>query len=140
MSRDQLYLLKPDFFGNGKGPYFCPGCAQMVGLLDFYAALKQRLGVEYVDFPNPRPELAALLGEENQSCPVLVLKTVPTGLPPNLKVQNANDHAFVEGANEMRNTWLTSTELGFPTDVDDRQAILEIIHETKLNLPEYWRR
>ena len=101
MSRDQLYLLKPDFFDQVKGPFFCPGCAQMVGLLDFYAALKQRLGVEYVDFPNPRPELAALLGEENQSCPVLVLKTVPTGLPPNLKVQNANDHAFVEGANEI---------------------------------------
>ena len=73
----------------------------MIGLLDFYPALKQRLSVEYVDFPRPRPELAALLGEENQSCPVLVLKTVPPDLPPNLKVQNANDHAFVEGANEI---------------------------------------
>jgi len=46
MNRDQLYLLKPNFFDNGKGPYFCPGCAQMVGLLDFYPLLKQRLSVE----------------------------------------------------------------------------------------------
>ena len=113
MSRDQLYLLKPDFFDNGKRPYFCPGCAQIVGLLDFYPQLKQRLSVPYVEFPRPRPELAALLGEENQSCPVLVLKTVPPGLPLNLKMQDANGHTFVEGANEIANTWLTSTESGF---------------------------
>src|SRR5256885_4680130 len=64
MSRDHLYLLKPDFFDNGKGPYFCPGCAQIVGLLDFYPELKQRLSVEYVDFPRPRSKLAACWGRK----------------------------------------------------------------------------
>jgi hypothetical protein len=101
MNRDQLYLLKPDFLDNGKGPYFCPGCAEMAGLLEFYPMLKQHLNVHYVDFPRPRPELTSLLGEENQSCPVLVLTTVPPDLSSHLKVQQANGHAFVEGAGEI---------------------------------------
>lgn len=101
MNRDQLYLLKPDFLDNGKGPYFCPGCAEVVGLLEFYPMLKRHLNVHYVDFPRPRPELVDLLGEGNQSCPVLVLTTVPPNLPSNLKVHQTNAHAFVEGASEI---------------------------------------
>ena len=97
MNHDQLYLLKPDFHDQGK-IYFCPGCAEMVGLLEFYPALKQRVDVHYVDYPRPRPELISLLGEENQSCPVLVLKSVPPDLPTRLKVQSANGHAFVADA------------------------------------------
>ena len=73
MSRDQLYLLKPDIMDNGTGPYFCPDCAEMTGLLGFYPALENALIVLFVGFPHPRPELAPLLGEENQGWPVLVL-------------------------------------------------------------------
>jgi len=62
MERDRLYLLKPRFMDNGKGPYFCPGCGQMAGLLEFYPALKQQLEVRYLEFPRPRPELVELLG------------------------------------------------------------------------------
>jgi hypothetical protein len=29
MIRDQLYLLKPNFLDNGKGPYFYPGGAEI---------------------------------------------------------------------------------------------------------------
>jgi glutathione S-transferase len=32
------------------------------------------LEVKYVNFARPRPALVDLLGEENQSCPVLVLE------------------------------------------------------------------
>jgi hypothetical protein len=67
MTRDQLYLLKPNFFDKGKGLFFCPGRAQMVGLLDFYPTLKHRLKVHYIDFSRPRPVLVGLLGEENWS-------------------------------------------------------------------------
>ena len=56
MTRDRLYLLKPHFMDAGKGPFFCPGCAQTVGLLEFYPALKEHLEVRYLDFPRPRPE------------------------------------------------------------------------------------
>lgn len=100
MNHDQLYLLKPNFHDHGQ-IYFCPGCAEMVGLLEFYPALKQRLKVHYVGFPRPRAELAPLLGEENQSCPVLVLGDHPSNLPAHLKIQHANGHAFVEGSRDI---------------------------------------
>ena len=46
MNHDKLYLLKPDFHDQGK-IYFCPGCAEMVGLLEFYPALKQTIDIHY---------------------------------------------------------------------------------------------
>jgi len=52
----------------------------MVGLLEFYPALKRLLAVRWLDFLRPRPELIDLLGEEHQSCPVLVLKDTPKEL------------------------------------------------------------
>jgi len=100
MKLDQLYLLKPDFSEQSK-TYYCPGCAEVLGLLEFYPALKQRIATHFVDYSRPRPELVSLLGTANQSCPVLMLKTVPTNLPAHLKVQHANDHAFVTGAREI---------------------------------------
>lgn len=99
--RDRLYLLKPDFLDGDRGPYFCPGCAQMLGLLEIYPQLKEVLEIHLVDFVRPRPGLVELLGEENQSCPVLVLPKVAVGLPSRLPVQTANGHSFVEGANEI---------------------------------------
>ncbi len=114
MNRDQLYLLKPNFMDDGRGPSFCPGCAQMAGLLEFYPELKQRLSVQYVDFPRPRPALAPLLGEENQSCPVLVVNTVLPNLPSHLKLQHANGHAFVEGAREIADYLAHVYGIGIP--------------------------
>lgn len=101
MKPDRLYLLKPQFMDQGKGPYFCPGCAQMAGLLEFYPALKKHLEVRYLDFPRPRPELIELLGEENQSCPVLVLNSAPQNVPPGIPVGQAKGHWFVDGADEI---------------------------------------
>jgi hypothetical protein len=100
MKTDRLYLLKPQFMDQGKGPYFCPGCAQMLGLLEFYPPLKQKLEVRYLDFQRPRPELVDLVGEENQSCPVLVLKNAP-GQSPAIPIRQAKGHWFVEGADEI---------------------------------------
>lgn len=101
MKRDRLYLLKPQFMDASKGPYFCPGCAQMLGLLEFYPALKEKLEVRWLDFPRPRPELIELLGEENQSCPVLVLQAAPTDLPSTIPTHQAKGRWFVEGADEI---------------------------------------
>lgn len=101
MNRDRLFLLKPHFMDGGTGPYFCPQCAQMAGLMEFYPSLKQQLDVRWLDFPRPRPELIDLLGDENQSCPVLVLKDAPADLPSSLPVQQAKGRRFVEGASEI---------------------------------------
>lgn len=114
MKRDRLYLLKPHFKDKGKGPYFCPGCAQMVGLLEFYPALKKHLEVRYLNFPRPRPELIDLLGEENQSCPVLVLKDAPASAPSSVALQQAKGHSFVEGADEIARYLAHAHDIGIP--------------------------
>lgn len=100
MQHDQLYLLKHNFQDQGK-TYYCPGCAEMIGLLEFYPALKRSLEIHYVDFARPRPELVSLLGEANQGCPVLVLAAVPQNLPAHLKMKHANGHAFVADPREI---------------------------------------
>lgn len=73
----------------------------MIGLLEFYPELKKSIEIHEVDFARPRPALVSLLGEANQGCPVLVLGTVPQNLPPHLKVQHANGHAFVADPREI---------------------------------------
>jgi hypothetical protein len=100
MNNDTLYLLKPNFQDKGK-LYFCPGCAEVVGFLEFYPAVKQSLSVRYLDFSRPRPDLVSLLGEENQSCPVLVLGAPPANFAHGLNVHTANGHAYVEGGREI---------------------------------------
>lgn len=73
----KLFLLKADFEDAGRGDgkrYFCPDCVMIGGLLSYYPRLTSELEVKYVDFARPRPVLVDLLGEENQSCPVLVLE------------------------------------------------------------------
>ncbi len=59
--------------------------------------------MRYLDFPRPRPELIELLGEENQSCPVLVLKEAPNSPPSTLALQQAKGLWFIEGADEIAN-------------------------------------
>lgn len=100
MKKDQLYLLKPEFQDQGK-TYYCPGCAELVGLLEYYPALKQSIEIHQVDFARPRPALVSLLGESNQGCPVLVLGEAPQNPPAHLKVQHANGHDFIADAREI---------------------------------------
>ena len=72
---DKLFLLKPNFEdperGTGK-KYFCPPCTLMEGILSFYPELREKLEVHYVNYARPRQPIIDLIGEENQSCPVLI--------------------------------------------------------------------
>lgn len=70
---DRLYLVKPDWFDDAGGPWFCPPGAVVEGVLSFYPQLREKLEVTYLGFPRPRPIVIEELGEANQSCPVLVL-------------------------------------------------------------------
>lgn len=73
---EKLFLLKPDFQDinqSAENNYFCPPCTLIEGLLSFYPRLRNELEVHYVDFERPRPAIVDLIGEANQSCPVLVL-------------------------------------------------------------------
>lgn len=74
---EKLFLLKADFLDANRADgkiYFCPECSPIEGLLSYYPRLREELEVHYVDFSRPRKELVDLIGEANQSCPVLVLE------------------------------------------------------------------
>ena len=91
--RDRLYLLKPNFIEQGK-VYFCPGCAQVEGMVSFYPVLRKKIDIHYIDFPKPRPGLVALIGDENQGCPKLILGGGGQ-VPPGVTVGEAKGSRFI---------------------------------------------
>jgi Protein of unknown function (DUF3088) len=73
---DRLFLLNPGFKDlnlNQSHRYYCPHCAMIEGILQYYPHLKEELDIDYVDFARPRMAVVELLGEENQGCPVLII-------------------------------------------------------------------
>ncbi|GAB2184995.1 DUF3088 domain-containing protein [Roseibium sp. LAB1] len=73
--KDTLYILSPGFEDPaypGKS-FYCWHCALMEGVLASFPELAHRLDVRRIAWPKPRREVADLLGEDNQSLPVLVL-------------------------------------------------------------------
>jgi hypothetical protein len=65
--------MKPGFTNAGMGPFYCGDSVSVEGLLGFFPELRDKVDVEYIEFSRPRQPIADLLGEENQSIPVLVL-------------------------------------------------------------------
>lgn len=114
MNQDQLYLIRPDFQKEGQGPFYCPSCVEALGLLETYAALKKQIEVRWVDFARPRPELVQLLGEENQSCPVLILASPPEQMPAGVNLRKAKGCTFVEGVREIGRYWAQTQGTGAP--------------------------
>lgn len=74
-NRPILFLLPPDFPDpeEGEGPYVCPHCMAVEGLLSVYPRLRRELDIRYVPFKRPRTAIIEVIGEEHQSCPVLVM-------------------------------------------------------------------
>jgi Protein of unknown function (DUF3088) len=77
MDKDILFLLTGAFDADGSGPWFCPDCAPIEGILTYFPALKDRLDIRYVDFPRPRLAMTALVGEAHQGCPTLLTRMRP---------------------------------------------------------------
>lgn len=75
MSRDRLFLISPGFEdpAHPGRAYFCPHCNAVEGVLASHPALAEAIEVVRVPFARPRAPVVALIGEENQSLPVLVL-------------------------------------------------------------------
>jgi hypothetical protein len=75
MKRDRLLLLQQGFEAPdhpGKR-FFCWHCALLDGLLATFPELAQRIDVERLAWPRPRQRVISLVGEENQSLPLLIL-------------------------------------------------------------------
>jgi protein-disulfide isomerase len=75
---DKLFLLYPNFkdekIDNVGISYYCPHCAMIEGIIQYYPQLKDLLEIIYVDFKRPREIIIDLIGEENQGCPVLIIE------------------------------------------------------------------
>ncbi|WP_273727390.1 DUF3088 domain-containing protein [Brucella gallinifaecis] len=74
-TQDRLFLLKqgfesPDYPGQR---FFCWHCALLDGLLLTYPELTRKLSVERIEWSGPRKKIIALVGENNQSLPLLLL-------------------------------------------------------------------
>jgi hypothetical protein len=103
MTRDQLFLLKPDFMDGLSGPCYCPACATLEGVLAFYPRLRDVLDVQYVGFPRPRPEVIAAIGTENQGLPSLVIAPSPASdrALAGLDVREWQGHRFLQSAGDI---------------------------------------
>lgn len=74
LQRDVLFIIKAPFEdAELDGTWFCRDCATMEGALMANPHWSNHIDVRRMPFPQPRQEIVALIGEENQSMPVLVL-------------------------------------------------------------------
>lgn len=103
MTRDQLFLLKPDFMDGLRGPCYCPSCATLEGVLTCYPRLREVLDVQYVDFPRPRPAVIAAIGAENQGLPSLVIAPSPAAdlALAGLDVREWQGRRFLQSAGDI---------------------------------------
>ena len=75
LARDVLFIIGAPFEDvqyPGK-TWFCRDCATMEGALAGNPGWTQQIEVRRLPYPRPRQSVIELLGEENQSLPVLVL-------------------------------------------------------------------
>lgn len=107
--KDQLFLMKPGFTNAGMGPFYCGDSVSVEGLLGFFPELREKIDVEYVEFTRPRQPIAGILGEDNQSIPVLVLAE---GDGDDFGAKSANGHAFISDERQIRN--YLSGKFGLP--------------------------
>ena len=87
---DKLFLFPPSFSdpAAGEGNFYCPFCAAISGMLAYFPQLRSEIEIQDVDFPRPRPAVAALLGPDHPGCPLLVLDS-SSALPPGIAVEQA---------------------------------------------------
>jgi hypothetical protein len=110
--KDQLFLLRPGFKNAGMGPLYCSDSAPVEGVLSFFPELRKLLDVHYLEFPRPRQELIAALGEKNQSLPVLILADKRSIKDSELVPEHANGRSFFTNERSIRH--YLSTQYGLP--------------------------
>lgn len=100
MGKHILFILKPGFYDGDEGPFYCPHSAAMEGILKYMPDLQEKVEVRRIDFQRPRVEVIALIGEENQGAPVLVLDEA-VEIPPEAGVYPQTGRAFMHGTQEI---------------------------------------
>ncbi|WP_431824669.1 DUF3088 domain-containing protein [Burkholderia sp. F1] len=100
--KDTLFILRPGFFKDTCGPFYCGDSVAVEGLLSFFPQLRDAVDVEYVDAPRPRQPIVALIGEDNQSAPVLVLGQARAPKDDAIEVKESNGRRFIDAPAEIR--------------------------------------
>lgn len=100
MLKHVLFLLKPGFYDEKGGPYFCPSCAGVEGFLKYAPQVESQLDVRRIEFQRPRRQIVELLGASNQGCPVLVLVGA-TDLPAEAQKSEETGNAYILGTTRI---------------------------------------
>ncbi len=99
MSRDIIFLLAPGFEDHDRREY-CPECAEIWGVLNYFPAILHALDIRYQPIARPRAEMVDMLGEEHQNCPTLVLaQGVDAGA--DIGVKTANGRSLLDNARDI---------------------------------------
>lgn len=100
--KDKLFLMKPGFEIEQKGPYYCSDSVSVEGLLGFFPELRQKVDVEYIAAPRPRAAVVELIGADHQSIPVLVLAVDRAVKDSAIAVSTAQGRSFIDNEAEIR--------------------------------------
>lgn len=100
--KDKLFMLRPGFFQGSEGPFYCGDSVAVEGLLGFFPQLRSEIDVEYIDAPRPRTAIVELIGEANQSAPVLVLGDGRVPLDTGVDVRVHDQTRFIDSPDHIR--------------------------------------
>ncbi|MBP0597587.1 DUF3088 domain-containing protein [Herbaspirillum sp. LeCh32-8] len=111
MSRDLLLLLEHGFTdpAHPAQSFVCPDGIPVEGLLAGDPERARGLDIKRLPFTRPRAEVVALLGEQHQGLPVLILGDQA---PPPEDAQSANGRRFVTDTRRILD--LLAQRHGFP--------------------------
>jgi len=96
MTKDTLFLLRGDFMRGLEGPFYCPECITLEGLLGYFPRLRDEIDVVRLDYERPRPAILEMLGEDNQGAPCLVLADDARARAAGLPVKEAKGRSFID--------------------------------------------
>lgn len=102
VKKDTLFMLKPGFFKESDGPFYCGDAVAVEGLLSFFPQLRDAIDVHYIDAPRPRAAIVALIGAENQSAPVLVLGSERVPADADVEIRSHQGARFIDAPDQIR--------------------------------------
>jgi hypothetical protein len=98
-----MFLVRPGFRdpnypGGADASFYCPDCLTIEGVLALYPEALAELEVSRVPFERPRNAVVALIGEDEQDLPKLILAE---DAPHELATGSHRGTRFVSGVKEI---------------------------------------
>ena len=103
MTRDTLFMLPPGFEDHDRREY-CPECAEVWGVLNYFPSLKETVHIIYVPITHPRAPIVDLLGAGDYNAPTLVLAE-GTGTPAGVSFKTARGRKYIDSARGLAALW-----------------------------------